>query len=221
MKDDKFIPELGRIFETSADSISKEVLGQYDDLKGFEELITGGIKSRLTTSLLSDVQKKLNGKQIGDVKFKVQVFRKSTENKIGADLGGVFKFKKNGKELKKAFLAQAKVGKINPKKQNIYCSNNDIQTQAENMLKYSSDSFFFVYTKNGIRVFSAMEVYLNGKPSINSEELYLYKFGHFMKEFFKCFIGDHLIAGIYDDTRHLLNSLQVENVIEVEATKIE
>lgn len=221
MKKDNFISELGNIFESAANSISDQVLSGYEELKGFEEPITGGMKSLLTTKLLDTVVSQLNGKKIGDVNFKIQIFTKQTENKIGADLGGIFKFKKNGKELKKAFLAQAKVGKINSLKNNIYCYNQDIQIQAENMLKYSSDSFFFVYTKHGIKVFSAMEVYLNGKNSINSKELYFHDFGYFMKEFFKCFIGDHLIGGLYDDNKALLNYLnnQVKNTFEIEATK--
>jgi hypothetical protein len=150
--------------------------------------------------------------------LKIETFTKETENKTGADLGIVLRINKNGIILEKVILVQSKVGEIK-KSGSIYAGNEDILTQAENMLKFTSDSFFFIYTTKGIKVFSALAVKFNNKKAINSKELYYHDFDSFISEFFKCFIGDHHIKSIFRNPNYLVNDFideQVQNLIKIE-----
>lgn len=140
-------------------------------------------------------------------------------------MAGVLKIDVNGKKTSKAYLAQAKVCQIkredrvgNPV---IYRYDKNINDQASKMLNITSDSFFFLYTKQGIYVIPAIEVCSTCKNSINTEELHYHNFGVFYEEFFKCFVGDHKIAPIYKDVKTLATfaeEYKVNNVLYIKAT---
>ena len=119
-------------------------------------------------------------------------------------------------------MAQAKVCSAKTKGSTLRITGNDprIQSQANDMLRITSDSFFFLYTDQGIYVTPALEVQLLGKNSIDTDYLYYKKLGSFYQEFFKCFIGDHHIAPIYNDSTQLgklADNYSVANVIIIEA----
>ena len=92
--------------------------------------------------------------------------------------------------LKKGVLVQAKVGTLNAKKRNYYSSNADILRQAEAMKTITSSSYFFLYTKEGIKVFSGLNIWLQNENSINSQNLHYQSFKSFIREFLECFVGD-------------------------------
>jgi len=104
--------------------------------------------------------------------------KNSEEKRFGADLLTVLEINNGNQSLKKYFLAQAKKLKSNERK---YYLKHDkmLISQIRKMLSITSDSFIFVYTKNGIFVKSAM-----------SRHNYYKCLSSFFKDFIKCFIGD-------------------------------
>lgn len=62
------------------------------------------------------------------------------------------------------------------------------------MLALSSDSFFLLYTPKQVYVVPAFSVLLGDKNRISTSEHYVMPLSRFYAEFFKCFVGDHLIA---------------------------
>jgi hypothetical protein len=217
MKKYPVLTVIAKAFKDSSDELTKELLDSYQSLIGKEEDITGGIRSQLTLRLIAKVKEKLNNEKMKDTIFKVQTFKKINENITGADLAAIISIKKGSQTLRKVFLGQSKVGTLN-RNSEISAYNSSILKQASDMLKFSSDSFFLIYTEAGIKVFSALAVNFQGKNTIKSTELYFHDFGDFIEEFFKCFIGDHLIAGIYFDEDYLIDQYlkqQVDNSIEI------
>jgi hypothetical protein len=205
--------------DSSTEIISKRVIAVQSQIEGKEELISGGLQSELTNHLIDCVKRALPGISLPNVSFRVESFTKKQEKQVGADLGFVIKIKKNGKEISKAFLAQSKIGKYRKRKKSYYAYNADILTQANNMLNLTSDSFFLLYTEKGVKCFSALQIKLNNKNSINSVELPYHSFGWLIKEFFGCFVGDNHIGGIYQDPTMLLRVVQENavNVVEITA----
>jgi hypothetical protein len=197
LKNYKIIKQIGSIISSAADEICFNVLGEFSDLNGREEEITLILRREINQQLLDSIKKKLGGQNIGGCKFTVATFKKKQESKIGADLAGIIEFNFNGRTVSKAFLAQSKVAKSYQYDRNlptIKCANKDILNQAVNMLQISSDSFFFLYSKDGIYCVPALQVHLAGLNVIDTATQPFHKFGAFYEEFFKCFIGDHLIS---------------------------
>jgi len=128
--------------DASTEVISKRVISVQPQIEGKEEQISGGLQSELTNHLIDGIKKTLPGISLPNVSFRVESFTKSQEKQVGADLGFVIKIKKNGQEISKAFLAQAKIGKYRKLKKSYYAYNKDILIQANNMLNLTSDSFF-------------------------------------------------------------------------------
>lgn len=220
MKSTKIVPGLAEAFENAATQVTMELFDSYENITGKEEDITGGLRAQLSLNFINKVKKIIGDLSLPSINLKVQTFKKKNENITGADLGIIFRKEFAGNIVTKAVMVQSKVGVINPKKKNIYASDSDILSQAKKMLSYSSDSFFFVYTPDGIKVFSAMEVVLIGKNCLNSSELYYHDFGEFIREFFKCFVGDHHISGILTDEDYLVKDFlpdSLNNLISIEA----
>src|SRR5256885_16033908 len=69
-----------------------------------------------------------------------------------------------------------------------------IVSQADNMLRLSSDSFFFLYSRAGVYVVPSLHVALAGQNVIRTTEMYYLGLGDFYEHFLTCFVGDHLIA---------------------------
>ncbi len=210
------ISEIEREFGRVSDRLSEQVIKQFgNDIGGREEDISAGLKTELTLNLLNNIKKRLNRKTINNVQFKVEVFRKKTESITGADLGFVLKIVHGENVVKKGFLAQSKVcDKKKPKKGNFYyyCPpraanvHSNVLKQADAMLNYTSDSFFFLYTKDGVKVVPAFSIKLNGKRGVDTRDFYFRHFRFFMKDFFKCFVGDHKVGKMMDfGEKHLLS----------------
>ncbi|MGD6856364.1 hypothetical protein ACQCVO_14910 [Bacillus infantis] len=227
-KNNGFISGIEEIIKQASENVANRIIELQKDVKGREEKISDQLESEITLHLLEEIKGLLNNKVINGVNFVVRTYTKKEEKDIGADLGGLIEVTIDGKTIKKAFLAQAKTAEVKGGKKStskyIYTYNKDIPGQAENMLSITSDSFFFLYTNEGIYVVSALHVHGNDKKSINTKELYYKEFGEFYSEFFKCFIGDHKIAEIYDTPEELEKFAEdnnVNNVLFIKAEKQE
>ncbi len=83
----------------STEVISQRVILVQSEIKGKEELISGGLQSELTNHLIDCVKRALPGISLPNVSFRVESFTKKQEKQVGADLGFVIRIKKNGKEI--------------------------------------------------------------------------------------------------------------------------
>jgi hypothetical protein len=193
------LAELETAISQGVDDLLKRMYDSTPDLRGREEEFTGGIRYEVNGHLLSTIQGRLNGHRCGGLAFRVETFTKTLEAQVGADLAGVVSISIGGSTVTKAFLAQAKVAQATP--QGWKSSNPDSLRQAADMLRLSSDSFFFLYAPAQVFVVPAFSVLLGGKAQIDSTEHYFMPLARFYAEFFKCFIGDHLLAGGTTDPR--------------------
>lgn len=188
----------------------RRIVEKYGTLNGYEENITSKLEDNLSIELIDSIEQELSGKIIKGLSFDVFTYKKKQENNTGADILGVVDLQINSQRVIKTYLAQCKVGIIIRKDDfghhTFRCrSSNDILAQAEKMLSISSDSFFFIYTEEGIFVLPAFDIRLcNKKHTIDSDEIYFHGLGVFYAEFFKCFIGDEKVIqghGIMKDIK--------------------
>lgn len=218
LKDYAIIKEIGNKIRGAADTTVREVFNDYSDLNGREEELTAQIRGEINRHLLKNVTHALDGKDINGCKIQVATFKKKQEKTVGADLAGIIEIKLAGRTISKAFLAQAKVGHSYQGSNGqilVRATNKDVVKQAENMLKISSDSFIMIYSRNGIACVPAFQVALAGSGTIDTASHPFHSFGQFFEEFFKCFIGDHLISP------HALNAKNLEDyAVKVNANSI-
>ncbi|MGP9809388.1 hypothetical protein ACT3TQ_14520 [Halomonas sp. AOP12-C2-37] len=197
LKNYRIIKKIGAEVSEAAESAANSVLNDYSNLKGREEEITAQLRGEINRNLARNIEERLGNKDINGCKFSVATFKKKQEKGVGADLAGVVELSLANRTISKAFLAQAKIGNFyeGPRGINyIKAYNKDIVRQAEDMLKITSDSFFFLYSTRGIHCVSALQVLLSGSKTIDTGHHPFHTFGSFYQEFFKCFIGDHLIS---------------------------
>lgn len=197
LKDYAIIKRISAEISSAADTVVKEVLADYGDIHGREEEVTAQLRGELNRHLLDNVSKSLDGQKINGCTIKVATLKKTQEKHVGADLVGVLEISRGSSSISKAFLAQAKVGScyIGAEEQTfVRAYSKDIISQVDSMLKMSSDSFVFIYSNAGILCVPAFQVRLAGSPSIDTARHPFHSFGAFFEEFFKCFIGDHLIS---------------------------
>ena len=235
MRNQRVIKKIGEKISDASQKISDELIKANLDWRGIEareDKITHQLEEKLTYHLLQEIEKSFKMYAIRGVNFDAYVYRSDSEEpKTGADIAGLIEItilnKNNRKTIRKAYLAQAKI--VNRKYTFPYHSkyyktyDTNILTQAKNMLKITSDSFFFLYAIDGIFVVPALEIYLFDKNSIDTRYYYKKKFGSFYEEFFKCFIGDHHISPFYNKPMDLISFIkdfEIKNIIYIQA-KIE
>lgn len=197
LKDYGIIKRIASAMNEAASDVAQAVINDYAPLDGKEEEVTGQLRGELNRRLLDAVKSRIDGQDFGQCKVMVSTFKKRQEFFVGADLAGIFEIEFNGTKVSKAYLAQAKVGKDYEGLQNqtfVRAINKDLRLQAERMLKITSDSFVFVYSKSGIHCVPAFQVALSGLNKIDTGNFPFRSFGSFYEEFVKCFIGDHMIA---------------------------
>lgn len=231
MKNRRIIRKIGEKIEEVSQRISDELISSYNQYRGIdgkEEDITSKLEEKITDHLLKEIENSFKFYRVRGVNFDVYTYRKETEEPhIGADIAGLVEItifdKKQSKTISKAYLAQAKIAnrkRIFPYHVYYKSDNKHILKQAKKMLDITSDSFFFLYTTNGIFVVPALEIYLFNKNTIDTRFYYKKRFGSFYQEFFKCYIGDHNISTIYNKPPDLISyaeELNVKNVLYISA----
>jgi hypothetical protein len=148
----------------------------------------------VTDRLLGVMQYLLNGQTIAGVRWRAKTLtdrgRGSQESNYGADFLATLELDLEGYQVKKGFLAQAKL--IEPSESFGNANFEKMREQCEKMLKLSSASYVFLYSQqSGISVIPAIEV-LEAR-SCNPHELTSRSMRQFYKEHFECFVGDRAI----------------------------
>ena len=194
-----FIQEAANAVKIAAEESTSAVLSQHAKIQGHEEEITAQLKYEITKEMVNRVQANLNGKVIHGVQFAVQVFSRTQESNVGADLMGVLQIDTPTGSVQKGFLAQAKVCDSGTDSWGnpiaiCYDSNSRLRGQVEDMLSLTPDSFAFFYTAEGVFVVPAFQINLTSGNRISTDEIYAHRIGPFYEEHFKCFIGDQRIA---------------------------
>jgi hypothetical protein len=136
----------------------------------------------------------LNGQTISGVRWRAKTLtdrrRGSQESNYGADFLATLELDLQGYQVKKGFLAQAKL--IEPSESFGNTNFTKMREQCKKMLKLSSASYVFLYSQqSGISVIPAIEVL--GARSCNPHELTSQSMRQFYKEHFECFVGDRVI----------------------------
>jgi len=197
LKNYGIIKQIGAQVSAAAEDAARSVLSDYSIINGREEEITAQLRGEINRHLVQNIENRLGNKDIKGCRFSVATFKKKQEKSVGADIAGVVELSVANRKISKAFLAQAKIGNyyVGPRDVNYIKSyNKDTLRQAEEMLKTTSDSFFFLYSNLGVHCVSALQVVLSGSKTIDTGQHPFHTFGSFYEEFFKCFIGDHLIS---------------------------
>lgn len=141
----------------------------------------------LTARLLANLERDFKGIDSKNYSIKTHIFKRRSprpmpeESFFGADFVIWLTLNENDYKVDKHFLAQSK--KVSDKNKLNFDSN--LLEQCKKMIQFTSDSFIFVYTTQGIYIKSALN------------RLLAYKnLGEFLEDFLNCFIGDTHI--IYD-----------------------
>lgn len=224
----RFVRKLGKRIQKCADSVIERFR---NNLISEEEHITSQLASKITDVFFEDIKQSLVRKRIGKVNFEVKIYKakgpKSEEKDIGADIGGVVEIDFPDYQVKKAYLAQAKLCKIRQGKYSsgeFVCQDPKLQEQCEKMLKITPDSFVFLYSTKGVLVapaISVMAVADSGKATSSIPiKSYGKSIGTFYEEFVKSFIGDSRIAKIIkstEDLKRFAEEYKTESVLFIKA----
>jgi hypothetical protein len=208
LKDFKTLRSTSNIIKEASGSVVSDLLRMHPEIDGREEEFTSQLKSEITLHLMERIRSQLDGRVIHGIRFDVYVFKKSEENKVGADLLGLLEIEIGGEKITKAYLAQAKVGSayaLGEGEVHARCYDARLQKQVKDMLNLTSDFYVFIYTNQDVFVVPALEVKLSGSNSISTQDFYYRRFGTFYEEFFKCFIGDHKIVPPHIEPSELAN----------------
>lgn len=187
-----------------------------------EALHNGRIEQEpaVTDRLLANMETYLNNKTVAGVEWRAKTLTDrgsgSQENDYGADFLAALEINLQGYQVKKGFLAQAKL--IEPSEKLSSANFQKMQEQCEKMLKYSSASYIFLYSQqSGIVVIPAIEII--GSRHCNPHELTSRVIRQFYKEHFECFIGDRDIQSATPQAlRDLKDQFNARSVIHISGT---
>ena len=129
--------------------------------------------------------------------------RGAQESRHGADFAGVLAIDLPGFNVRKGFLAQAKM--IEPATAMPRRDFDRMKAQCDSMLNRTPDSFVFLYARDAITVVPAVSVV--SSQLRNPHELYSRSISRFYEEHLESFIGDRRL---YAPTPEMLESLQRE-----------
>jgi hypothetical protein len=200
---------LSKAVSEAADEVASKVINRYKDveIKGREETITPQIAGELTGHLIEGIEKRIKEVSIAGLSFDAHCYKKSEENKIGADLAGTISYDHNGKVCTKVFLAQAKVAsrsnKVSPSELELRAGDRLLQSQCRRMLRFTPDAFVFIYSEFGVHVVPAVSMLRDGRAFVDTTLDYYKELGAFYGELFKCFIGDPRLGLVYRSPKDL------------------
>lgn len=131
---------------------------------------------------------------------------KAQESRFGADFFGVLEINLPDYSVNKGFLAQAKL--IEPGESMSTRDFERMQEQCDQMLRLSSASFVFLYSRSGIFAIPAIAVV--GSARTNPHNFYSRSVSRFFEEHFASFIGDQRISAPKITTLEALETLAAE-----------
>lgn len=139
--------------------------------------------------------------------------RYAQEHRHGADFAGVLSIDLPEFNVKKGFLAQAKL--VEPQETLSRTEFERMKDQCEVMLSQTPDSFLFLYSRDGVTVVPAVSV-VSSEPR-NPHEFYGRSISRFYEEHFESFIGDRRL---YAATPAMLDELLEKTRRDVDARKL-
>lgn len=151
-----------------------------------------------TSRMLGAIEEAMNNFSVKGVRWTAKTLTDrgpgAQEKQYGADFIGVLEISLPGYEVRKGFLAQAKL--IEPNKRMASRDFHRMASQCERMLRLSPDSFVFLYSKQGVSVVPAISIVsvATSMPFTNPYRLYPRGIATFYQEHFASFIGDRNIS---------------------------
>ncbi|BBA69298.1 hypothetical protein [Geobacter sulfurreducens] len=147
-----------------------------------------------TTALATRIKDSLSGFAKGGITWNAKILSShgpnTEESKFGADILGALHLDLPGYNVNKGFLAQAK--RQEPGKHLVSKEWARLQEQCNTMLNFTSESYVFIYSLNGVFVVPSISVVACN----NIEDLHTLhpkNLSAFYKEHFMCFVGDRAI----------------------------
>jgi len=152
-------------------------------------------ETAFTDRMLGRIEHAMEGFEANGVAWSAKTLtdkgRGAQEKKYGADFMGVLNVNLSGYQVRAGFLAQAKL--IEPDQRVDKGEYRRMQRQCEDMLKWSAESFVFVYSTQGIVVIPAISV-ASADPC-NLHEICSRSLLSFFHNHFESFIGDRILDG--------------------------
>lgn len=140
--------------------------------------------------------------------------RNAQEREFGADFLAVLEIETWNYNLRKGFLAQAKL--VEPSGSFSNSEYQRLSDQCIRMLDISQDAFVFLYSTGGIAVVPAISVVASAP--VNPHHLYKRHLARFYEEHFASFIGDRRLSRAHIDTlRTLAERSGAPRAIEIHA----
>ena len=168
-----------------------------------------------TSALATRIRDSLTGFAKGGITWSSKILSShgpnTEEKKLGADILGALHLNLPGYVVKKGFLAQAK--RQEPGKHLSKDEWGRLYNQCLTMLQFSSESYVFIYSLNGVYVVPAISVV----ACTSVEDLHTLHpkiLSAFYKEHFMCFVGDRAIDSTSPRT---LDNLIARVTIEISA----
>jgi hypothetical protein len=116
--------------------------------------------------------------------------RGAQESRFGADFFGVLDINLPDYSVQKGFLAQAKL--VEPGESMSARDFEELREQCRKMLRLSTDSFVFLYSRQGIFAIPALAVISSARTNLHN--FYSRSVTRFYEEHFACFFGDQRIS---------------------------
>jgi hypothetical protein len=79
LKDHRIIADVGKVIRQSTNIVVEKIFSLHDDLKGREEELSSQLRSEINLHLLEEIESRLSGKKIKDIRFEVYVYKKKSE----------------------------------------------------------------------------------------------------------------------------------------------
>lgn len=175
----------------------------------------------MTDRLLGGIRNAIDGYRSKGVTWRAITLtdrgRGAQERKYGADFAGVLSVDLPDFRVDKGFLAQAKLIRNNGMPMGEFHRMVD---QCEQMLRLSSASFVFLYTRTGIRIVPAISVIGASNPDfiLDTSTLYSRSLSKFYEDHLECFLGDR---NINEPTEAMLERLDTNSLLYIAARQSE
>lgn len=197
---DRVVAEVETVTSDLGDELRRGLVQGEDD---FTSRLADRIAQRVTTLRVSNVR-------WDAIKLKDRG-RGAQEHEVGADLLAVLSVRSRHGSYAKGFLAQAKllgVGK--------HHKRAELAEQVENMLRYSPDSFVFLYDTTGVRVVGSLPV---ARTTVHLAELPSWKLSELLDAHLRSFVGDERLGATANaPVEVMMREFRARQALELRAT---
>lgn len=169
-----------------------------------------------TGALVTRIRDSLAGYSKGGITWNAKILSShgpnTEESQFGADFLGSLALDLPDYKVRKGFLAQAK--RQEPDSPLTGKEWSRLQVQCERMLGFSTSSYAFVYSLNGVFVVPAVSIVACIQPE-DMHTLHPKTLGSFYKQHFMCFVGDRVIDS---SAPRVLDNLRARTTLAISAS---